>query len=126
MKQLGKYDDAMIVITADHGSLEHLVDEQGNTVQATIPILFVKEPQEQNEELVISEAPVCHADIIPTIRKNMGMSITEKTLSEYVEGEERIRTFKLVDTNTYERWQVSGNVREYDSWQFIKSEKLKN
>ena len=121
LKELGKYDDATIIITADHGTVESLVDEDGNKVQASIPILFVKEANQKKEEIYITEAPVCHEDIIPTVRKEMGMNVDEKTLADYVEGEERTRIFRVRDENSYEKWQVIGNVREFESWELLKS-----
>lgn len=122
MKELGKYNDALIIITADHGYTDDLHDETGKIIKTSFPIIFIKEPDDENVEIKISEAPVCTADLMPTIKKNIGIDVKEKTCSEIEEGEERIRNFIArgsgVDADAYE---INGNVRELDSWEYLYS-----
>lgn len=112
MKELGKYDDATIIITADHGHMEDLSDEQGNMIATTIPILFIKEPYDESEEIQISETPVCHDDLIHTIEECIGLEVEEKTCSEILEDENRVRRCVFRDV----MYQIEGNVRDIESW----------
>lgn len=119
LKELGKYDETTIVITADHGSTSGILDVSGNVADVSVPILFVKKANESKEEMVVNEAPVCHADIITTIRAEIGMDISEKTLSDYSENEERVRYFKYCGLDWFEKYEVRGNVREFSSWKKV-------
>lgn len=68
LKELGIYDDATIIITADHG--RDLTDPQ--------VMFLIKSPNRVNEELKISSAPVSHDDLLPTI-----LDILEVDYNEY-------------------------------------------
>ncbi len=71
LKDLGLYDDATIIITADHG-VWHITDENDYT---TAPMLFVK-PSQTSEEaqasLKKSNLPVSHCDIPATVIEAIG------------------------------------------------------
>lgn len=120
MQELGTYDDATIVITTDHGYVEWLCDEDGNMIRTSIPIIFVKEPQNKHESIVVSEAPVCHQDVITTIMENVGINTGERKCSEIAEDEERVRTF-IYYTKGSAKFEVEGNVRDLDSWKMLYS-----
>lgn len=64
LKELGLYDDAAIIITADHG--EH--DKPGNT-----PIFFMKAPGETHDSFVYNNAPIYHTDYLATCLKLTGL-----------------------------------------------------
>lgn len=122
LKALGKYDDATIVITADHGYTERLSDKGGNMQDVSLPILFVKEPYDNNtEQMKINNAPVCHADIISTLESIIGVENEENTLKEISEKEERVRTLKICSNELYQKYEINGDVRKLDSWQFVYS-----
>lgn len=85
-KELGVYDKTTFVIMADHGEV------CGNP---TSPILLVKR-QDERGELKVSNAPVCQADIIPTIMNDVNLGDRAqygRSLYEYTEGEERDRRY---------------------------------
>jgi hypothetical protein len=113
LKELGKYDDAMIIITADHGSRDDL--------GVAYPIMFVKEPYEKSEQMVISSAPVCQADLIPTIEKAAGIEITKPVIEDYTENEERTRIFRVRGGNTYKKYEINGDVANELNWKLIYS-----
>lgn len=73
LKRLGVYDDATIVITADHG----IWDEKEDPVKhATSPIMLVKPSMPDGgtgAECVVSDMPVDHSDILPTVMEAMGL-----------------------------------------------------
>lgn len=122
LEELGKYDDATIIITADHGYTERLSDKDGNMIDVSFPILFVKEPYDNNDvQISISEAPVCHADVIETIRSIIGADVEASTLKDIEEAEERSRVLKLCSNELYEKYEINGNVRDCESWSLLYS-----
>lgn len=64
LKELGVYDDSVILITADHG--EH--DKDSN-----FPIFYLKEPGETHSETLYNNAPVWFTDLLATYLKASGM-----------------------------------------------------
>lgn len=121
LKEVGKYDDALIFITADHGAV--MRDKDGEETPVEFPILMVKEPYESRDEMLYSKAPVCHADIIATIRKAAGIYTSDKTIGEYTEGEERIRYFyDTLGAKPFDRYQIIGDVADQESWKIIYSD----
>ena len=83
LKELGVYDDATIVITADHGDMR---DSQ--------VVMFVKEPGEQHEQMKVSGAPISLHELRPTLAKLVGEDPTKygETFYDFAEDEPRERT----------------------------------
>lgn len=122
LKELGRYDDATIIITADHGYTERLSDNEGNMKDISFPILFVKEPYDHNEDgMKISQAPVCHEDVIATIRNIIGIDVAESGLKDILEDESRIRSLKVCSNDLYEKYEINGDVRDINSWKRLYS-----
>lgn len=128
MKELGVYDDATIIITADHGqnyfNEPDIIDEMGLKATSN-PILFVKLPGQKsaNEGISISSAPVSHMELFPTILNAMGGAF-----------EEYGQTFEMIDENAvrerdfyYARhgriplthYVIQGDVRDENAWRII-------
>ena len=118
MQELGVYDDSLIIITADHGYFEPVYGEDGEEALAAFPILFIKEPKESHDVTQISEAPVCHADLIPTIQRYVGIMTNEKTCADYKEEDDRVRT-TIESNNGFTKYQIEGNVRDSASWSTV-------
>lgn len=80
LKDLNVYDDAMIIITADHGGAE--------------PFLLVKYPHVIKEKMEINYAPVNHSDIWPSIMRAIGVEDKKLgiALEDVDENEVRERT----------------------------------
>lgn len=100
LKKMGTYDDSTIVVMADHGAPHTGISN---------PLLLVK-PRGSTGELRISSAPVCQADVIPTVLSDLGLNQEEKfgrSVYEILEGENRDRSF------LYYKWSDSDS-----SWQF--------
>lgn len=122
LKELGKYDDAIIIITADHGYTERLSDADGNMIETSFPILFVKEKnQSNNGNINISNAPVCHEDVIATIKTVIGIDTDAGTLDDISENSERVRTLKICSNDLFEEYEINGDVRDINSWKLIYS-----
>ena len=88
LKELGVYDDATIIVTADHGGA---YDSQ--------VIFYMKEPQEKHDTSPVNSAPVSFDEFLPTIAEAVGADYTEygKSVHDYKEGEVRTRTVWLRD-----------------------------
>lgn len=83
LKQLGVYDDAAIIITADHGRSS---DSQ--------VIFFVKEPGDKHEVSPVTNAPVSFNEFLPTIAEAAGLDYYEygESIHDFSENEQRERT----------------------------------
>ncbi len=83
LKELGLYDNATIIITADHGDMK---DSQ--------VIMFVKESGEQHEKMQVSGAPISLHELRPTIAKLVGEDPSKygQTFYDFSEDEPRERT----------------------------------
>lgn len=120
MKQLDKYNDATIIITADHGvqlSLEYYL-ENGIVNRTTIPALFVKYSNDVHDEIKVNEAPVSQGDLIPTILSVIGADYAGygRTFEEIGIGEERKRIYVTNDGPIFE---IKGDARQKENWQIV-------
>jgi hypothetical protein len=116
LKALGKYDDATIIITADHGTAGKEVKEDGEIIHQSYPIMFVKMPYVNSDEMTVSDAPVSQADLISTIKHIAGIECDDKIITDFTENEERTRITRLRWDDVYVKYEVSGNVRDLNSW----------
>lgn len=84
LKEAGVYDDATIIITADHGA-----PEQAGT------IFFLKMPGQEYDSMQYNNAPISHCELFPTLAWFINPEICEKyemsTIFDFSEDEERIR-----------------------------------
>ena len=65
MKQFGIYDDALIIVTADHG--QHVQPKN-------MPIFYIKKPHETHDAFETCRAPVCLSDYAATVLDAAGLS----------------------------------------------------
>ena len=68
MRRLGVYEDATIIITADHG-----VHNDNLPRQAGTPIFMVKRRGESKDKITLSNAPIYHEDIQATLLDCAGL-----------------------------------------------------
>lgn len=126
MKDIGVYDDAFIIVTADHGS-----SGGGETLRADIPacpILLVKYPNsDKSQSLAINNAPVAHEDLFASIEKALNVPVSGtgsgKALDEYSEGDIRKRYYNysaLYSDQDGEiallEYEIEGDARNVESW----------
>lgn len=117
MKALGKYEDATIIITADHGQGD-ILDANGYQYKTSRTLFLVKNPGEHHENMEISEAPVSQAELIPTILKALDMEYTSygRTFEEIPVDEQRVRKFIDAYGNYYIEYVIDGHAADLDSW----------
>ena len=105
LKEVGLYDSATIILTADHGSWF------GNDEQ---PILIVKKASESHEKMVFSSAPVSFDDFQASILNYVGVDYKEfgTSFDDWNDGDERDRTvyMRMSDDNYPEVKGSSFNV----------------
>lgn len=116
LRDLGLYDDTMVMVLADHGDWEDAV--------VFNPMLFVKPFGSQTEGLAISQAPVSYEDLLPTLLEELTGEDAGTTLFEVAENEQRERRFLYYNWNgdweadylpaLYE-YEITGNIRELTS-----------
>lgn len=125
MKALGKYDDATIIITADHGVV---VDEVTRPIS---PIFFVKPAHAPEIPLTISHAPVSHTDLFPTIIEAAGgdPDTYGRSIFSIDENETRTRIFHYAQqVNGLEAYVVDYEIlndkNDFENWRVISKEKI--
>jgi hypothetical protein len=126
LKALGKYDDATIIITADHGTAGGVVKDNGESIQQSLPILFVKMPYTTSDEITISMAPVAHEDLITTIKSVAGIDVDSKIITDYGEEDDRVRVSRVKTDNFDIKYEIDGNVRDVENWNITYDKSLKN
>lgn len=117
LKALGKYDDATIIITADHGQLMKRGDTGTEILQTSSPIMLVKEAQEHHDDIVICDAPITQGELMPTVLKAAGIDWEEygRIFSE-VDEEVRIRKYAFNLSNVFTEYMINGDVKDINRW----------
>lgn len=110
LKKLGVYDDATIIITADHGGCEK------HDLQV---IYFVKKPGETHESSPITNAPISHCDLLPTVAQMAGVDDYQKygnSIFDFSQDEQRERTLWVRgedasgECNLYNLYTYTGDI----------------
>ncbi len=109
LKQIGVYDDATIIISADHGYFE--------CFQAAF---LIKLPGQTFEEFTTTSAPVAQGDIIPTILSLVGGDYSDycdgTTVYDWEEGDHRMRTTSVWGyMRSYPEVEWIGNIDQWDA-----------
>lgn len=123
LKKNDLYEDATIIITADHGmnffDRPERAYELGMDIMSC-PIIFVKNAGDAGTELVTSNAPVSHNEIIPTYMQAMigNSQHYGRTVEEIGENEVREREFIFGrhDDIPFVKYRVNGNAMDVNNW----------
>lgn len=120
MKVLGRYEDATIIITADHGQ-SNISDAQMNPERpdkTSRTLFLVKKPGEHHENMKISEAPVSQAELIPTILQALDMEYTSygRTFEEIPVNERRVRRYIDIYGSSNIEYVIDGHAADLNSW----------
>lgn len=127
MKEAGIYDDALIIVVADHGDTggdpEKLVRNK-----AACPLLMVKYPgANEAEPLRTSRAPVSQEDLFATITDALDVSRSKggsgRTLQEIAEGEARDRLHYYLALDSHfkgallREYVIRGDAEDFANWE---------
>lgn len=129
LKSLGLYDNATIIITADHGQnytydplrADFLPDMGLQTT--SYPILLVKNAGETREGVSESKAPVSHTELIATIANAIGIQTAGKygeTLEDIEETAQRERVFTYMRNDMpYVKSVINGDAENPNDWSVV-------
>ena len=128
MKELGVYDTATIIITADHGQ-NYFNDlnmmKERELVATSNPIMFVKLAEQKSSDgrIITSNAPVSQKELFPTIMKAIGGPWEEYgfTFDMIDENENRERDFYFTMQGVIPltHFKIQGDVRDEGAWMII-------
>ena len=117
LKDLGLYDSATIIVTADHGSNFGVPDGQPleRTTTAT-PVMMVKYPgADLSVPLQENKAPVSQDEIFATVEQSFSAPVSGigsgKTFTDFTEGEARERWYDFIAYRDHLAGEIA--VREY-------------
>ena len=130
LKELGLYDDATIIVTADHGEWYYTAE---HLKSPSCPIMMVKPGHQTAEEaaapLVFSDVPVSHDDFQSTVLQSMGAS--DEVVSAYgtsildLDDSPRIRTYITSRWNTpddrteiMDEYEIDGYALDINNWTY--------
>ncbi|MBR3637995.1 MAG: hypothetical protein IKN45_08795 [Lachnospiraceae bacterium] len=121
MKELGVYDNSLIIIASDHGVHD---DVEGIPfATASTPMLFIKKPMEKHNEFILSGKPVYYRDFQATLLKYAGLYEDQfpaeefgKTIDDYDEHEERMRVWFDTGFNNQKirKYEYTGDTEELE------------
>lgn len=123
LKENDLYEDATIIITADHGM--NFFDRPERAYELgmdlmSCPIIFVKNAGDAGTELVTSNAPISHSEIVPTYMQAIIGSNQRygRTVEEIGENEIRERAFIFGRHNDipFVKYRVNGNAMDVNNW----------
>ena len=122
MKRLGIYDDATIIVTADHGNwyLTEQIDH------ATSPLMLVKPARHdggQRQPVATSEMPVSHFDFEATVIDAMGLDASAYGQTVFdVDDPNRVRHYFMTAVNSdqvylaYKEYEITGQALDFNNW----------
>ena len=128
LRDLGLYDDATIIVTADHGEWYYTADPLESP---SCPIMMVKPGHQTAEEaaapLEFSDVPVAHADFQSTVLQAMGAS--DEVVAAYgtsildADDSPRVRYYLTSRWLTYDNhqeifdeYEIDGNALDLNNW----------
>ncbi|MDR1188024.1 MAG: hypothetical protein LBK95_11315 [Bifidobacteriaceae bacterium] len=124
LRRLGRYKDASIVITADHG--QWLGRDDPPRPQPRLTSLFVKPAGVEGAPLAHSDVPTDPANVRATLLADAGVEDPDgfPTVFEVPLDSDRVRDFyyrrgQNVDEGLIDHWQVRGDARDFGNWEFI-------
>ena len=120
MKRQGVYDDAEIIITADHGTWWEL--EPGYLPWNTSPLMLVKPAGASGDELTVSQNSITAYDVLPTVIDYATGDASEygPTLFEQTDPDRDRRFFYTFTKNNVDleivEFSIVGDVLDGDNW----------
>ena len=123
LKDMGLYDNATVIITADHGDWEASMDLPD---MATSPIMLYKAPHAGSDPVKVSDAPISHSDYFGTVLDAVGQDYAKygTRFTDHAEDEHRVRDFYYLthDADAQIRsllgYTIDGDVNDFSNWTF--------
>lgn len=117
LKALGKYDDATIIITADHGQQTDFIEETGKPQRVSSPVIMIKEPHQKGSRLQVSDVPVSQAQMLASMVRSMGMDSQKYgiTLDQAAEEADKERIFVKLYPE-FVKYTITGDVWDINNW----------
>lgn len=123
MKALGIYENATIIITADHGNA---YSDTKPVSRATQIGLFYKPSGSAGTPLTMSSAPVCTDNIPATLAKSAGLadySAYGSALDEIPQDADLTRYYYKTVVGSWEhtvyKYAITGDASNFDNWKII-------
>ena len=120
LRELDRYDDATVIITADHGvQLEtQYYKDNGEVDRTTNPVILIKQSQEKHDAMVVENVAVSQASFFPTICKalNIEYNGTEKAFDELTDKDNVERTYESVWGDAIDIFAITGDARLKENW----------
>lgn len=118
LRELGLYDDATILITADHGQQTDFIEETGKPQWVSAPVLMIKEPHSTGTQMQVCDVPVSQAEMMASMVRALGMEHEKygRTLDEAVDDPVTERTFVKLYPE-FVRYTISGDVWDIENWE---------
>jgi hypothetical protein len=122
LKRIGAYEDATIVITADHG---HWLDADWESLpQPRLTALFVKVAGAAGTPLTYNDSPTDMVNVRATFLADAGLEPADPTVFEIddpaaVQRDFYYRRGQSLETGLIEHWRVTGDAREWTNWELI-------
>ncbi len=120
MKELGAYDNSVIIIASDHGAHDGFY-EGFPYPSASTPMMIIKSRNEKHDTMFISDKPFYYMDIQATVLDYAGLynSNDEKIFGkpiDQISNEPRTRVWIDVDdkNTTYYKYTYKGNTSELE------------
>ena len=120
MKELGAYENATIVITADHGDW---VASHELTTMVSCPVMLVKQRGDMWSDLRISDKQISHANLIATLVEAVGADASAygPTLADAPQEAARL-TYHIttIEDRVKEVWEfeVVGDANDIANWRY--------
>lgn len=125
LKEIGRYEDATIIITADHGvQLDAQYYKENNVVDRTTnPVILIKESKENHDKMVVNEKPVSQSSFIPTVLEALDISYngSDKVFDDVIEKDNSERTYESVCGDEIDIFAIKGDARIKENWELIYS-----
>lgn len=120
MKRLGVYDDATIIVTADHGE-----NEYADVTSETLNPIFMMKESGAHGDWSVSNVPIMNTDIWPTLFDEDVVSDEFCNIKLLKEDTKRVRTVYYHSGLIKDTYEVDGDGQNYENWKHIGTEKIK-
>lgn len=125
LKEIGRYEDATIIITADHGvQLDAQYYKENNVVDRTTnPVILIKESKENHDKMIVNEKPVSQSSFIPTVLEALDISYngSDKVFDDVIEEDNSERTYESVWGDEIDIFAIKGDARIKENWELVYS-----